>query len=361
MKLEQLTIINFKNFDSFELKPAPKFNCFTGPNGIGKTNLLDAIYYLSFAKSFLQSADKLHIKHGEDYFALNGKFTRKEEIEEIACSVKKSQKKVFKRNGKEYDRLSDHIGLIPLVYTAPFDISMVIGGSDTRRRFIDTVISQFDKDYLRKIIKYQRALDQRNQVLKSFSANKHNDEAALEIWDMQLAKTGNEIFEIRNQFANEITPIFNEYYKRISGNRDDVKLIYVSQIFKNSLENLLKNSRQKDILFQYTTSGIHKDDLEFMLDEYLIRKTGSQGQQKTFVLALKLAQFDYIKQKTGLKPILLLDDIFDKLDSFRINTLIEIVSDNNFGQIFLTDTNYERTLKLVDKISEDSKLVCLEN
>lgn len=361
MILEQLTIINFKNFEAFELKPASKFNCFTGPNGVGKTNLLDAIYFLSFAKSFLQSADKLHIKHGEDFFAINGKFNSKNNTEEIACSVKRTQKKVFKRNGKEYDRLSEHIGLIPLVYTAPFDINMVQGGSDTRRRFTDTVISQFNKDYLKKIIAYQRALEQRNQLLKEFSINKYHDEAALEIWDMQLTSYGNEIFRIRQEFSEEITPIFNKFYRDISNNKDNVSLKYISQLQNTTQEELFKNSRKKDIIFQYTTTGVHKDELDFLLDKHLIRKIGSQGQQKTYVLALKLAQFEYIKQKTGLKPILLLDDIFDKLDIYRVNTLIEIVSDSSFGQIFLTDTNYERTQKLIDNISEDSKLINLES
>jgi DNA replication and repair protein RecF len=361
MILDKLALINFKNFESFELDPAKKFNCFIGANGVGKTNLLDAIYYLSFSKSFLQGNDKQHIKHNEDFFMLNGKFSHNEQSEEIACTVKHGQTKIFKRNGKEYDKLSQHIGLIPLVYTAPLDINIVQNGSDIRRRFIDTVISQFNKDYLRNIISYQRALEQRNQLLKQFNGRTQNDESALEIWDMQLATYGNEIFKHRMAFATDITPIFNKYYQNISQQREKLSLNYKSQLMLDSIENLLLKTRSKDIMMQYTSTGIHKDDLEFMLGDNLLRKFGSQGQQKTFVLALKLAQFEYIQQKTQRKPILLLDDIFDKLDASRVEAIIKIVSNDDFGQVFITDTNYERTANLLEKTSGQSKLITLGN
>ena len=359
MELSKLSLINFKNFDTFDLEPVSKFNCFVGYNGVGKTNLLDSIYYLSFTKSFLQANDKQHIKFGHDFFMINGEFIREDKTEDIACTVKHGQKKIFKRNGKEYDKLSEHIGLLPIVYSAPFDINIVQGGSETRRRFTDTVISQFNKDYLRHLISYQRAIDQRNQLLKSNSHKDNSSESSLEAWDMQLIKHGNEIFSARQSFTEEITPIFNKYYKQISLNRDQVSFKYVSQLHQDSFEKLLINSRERDKYLQYTTTGIHKDETKFLLGEHLLRKIGSQGQQKSYVLALKLAQYEYIAKKTEHSPILLLDDIFDKLDGTRVEAIIELVSKDDFGQIFVTDTNLKRLDKLMNRVKSKSKVINL--
>ncbi|MBT3742331.1 MAG: DNA replication/repair protein RecF [Polaribacter sp.] len=347
MYLQKISLVNFKNLESQSFDFQQKINCFVGDNGVGKTNVLDAIYYLSFAKSYFNSVAVQNIKHGEAFFMVEGDYVLNDRNEKIVCSLKRGQKKVLKRNGKNYDKFSEHIGQIPLVIISPADRDLVTDGSDTRRKFIDGVISQQNKKYLQNLIAYNKVLTQRNALLKYFAANRTFDALNLSVYDDQLANYGAEIYTIRKAFLEEFIPIFNAKYQIISGDKEVVNLIYKSQLNNFSISDLLKQSLEKDKILQYTTSGIHKDDLSFEIGEYPIKKFGSQGQQKSYLIALKLAQFEFIKQQSNVVPILLLDDIFDKLDEKRVSQIIDLVNDDEFGQIFITDTHSERTENIV--------------
>ena len=347
MYLQKISLVNFKNLESQSFDFQQKINCFVGDNGVGKTNVLDAIYYLSFAKSYFNSVAVQNIKHGEAFFMVEGDYVLNDRNEKIVCSLKRGQKKVLKRNGKNYDQFSEHIGQIPLVIISPADRDLVTDGSDTRRKFIDGVISQQNKKYLQNLIAYNKVLTQRNALLKYFAANRTFDALNLSVYDDQLANYGAEIYTIRKAFLEEFIPIFNAKYQIISGDKEVVNLIYKSQLNNFSISDLLKQSLEKDKILQYTTSGIHKDDLSFEIGEYPIKKFGSQGQQKSYLIALKLAQFEFIKQQSNVVPILLLDDIFDKLDEKRVSQIIDLVNDDEFGQIFITDTHSERTENIV--------------
>lgn len=352
MHLQSLSLLNFKNCTEVSLSFCPGINCFLGNNGQGKTNLLDAIYYLSFCKSFFSASDSQNIFHGENFFMVQGKYIINEQESEVYCGVKRNQKKVFKRNKKEYERLADHIGLFPLIMIAPEDIDIITGGSEERRKFIDGLISQFDKVYLNNLLEYQRALTQRNALLKHFVEKNIFDEGAIEIWDEQLIEKGNYIYEKRNSTLQQLIPVFQHYYETITRGKEKVSLLYHSQLQQKDFNTLLKESRKKDRILQYTSHGIHKDDLEFLLGEYPLKRQGSQGQQKSYLIALKLAQYDFIKQMTKTTPILLLDDIFDKLDENRVMQIIEMVLAHNFGQIFITDTSLERMAKVLSAAGE---------
>ncbi|QTE23466.1 DNA replication/repair protein RecF [Polaribacter cellanae] len=347
MYLQKLSLVNFKNIESQSFDFQQKINCFVGDNGVGKTNVLDAIYYLSFAKSYFNSVAIQNIRHGEGFFMIEGDYLLKDRNEKIVCSLKKGQKKVLKRNGKSYDKFSEHIGQLPLVIISPADRDLVTEGSDTRRKFIDGVISQQNKKYLQDLIAYNKVLSQRNALLKYFAANRTFDALNLSVYDEQLSDYGSKIYEVRKTFLEEFIPIFNQKYQIISGNKERVNLIYKSQLHDFSMQDLMRKSLEKDKILQYTTSGIHKDDLSFEIGEYPIKKFGSQGQQKSYLIALKLAQFDFIKQQSEVIPILLLDDIFDKLDENRVLQIIELVNNDEFGQIFITDTHSERTENIV--------------
>jgi DNA replication and repair protein RecF len=343
MYLQKLSLINFKNIESQSFDFQEKINCFVGQNGVGKTNVLDAIYYLSFAKSYFNAVALQNIRHGEGFFMVEGDYFLNNRKEKIICSLKRGQKKVLKRNGKSYEKFSEHIGQLPLVIISPADRDLVTEGSDTRRKFMDGVISQQNKSYLKDLISYNKVLSQRNALLKYFAANRTFDALNLNVYDEQLSEYGARIYEVRKLFLAEFIPIFNEKYQVISGNKEIVNLKYKSQLHDFSMQALLKNSLEKDKIIQYTTSGIHKDDLSFEIDNYAIKKFGSQGQQKSYLIALKLAQFEFIKQQSKVTPILLLDDIFDKLDESRVSQIIALVSKDTFGQIFITDTHAERT------------------
>ncbi|MFK8059517.1 MAG: DNA replication/repair protein RecF [Polaribacter sp.] len=352
MHLQKISLVNFKNLTSQSFDFQEKINCFVGNNGVGKTNVLDAIYYLSFAKSYFNSVAVQNIKHGESFFMVEGDYFLNDRNEKIVCSLKKGQKKVLKRNGKSYDKFSDHIGQIPLVIVSPADRDLVTEGSDTRRKFIDGVISQQNKKYLQDLIAYNKVLSQRNALLKYFAANRTFDAVNLSVYNEQLTEYGSRIYEVRKEFLEKFIPIFNEKYQVISGDKERVNLLYKSQLHDFTIDVLLLKSLEKDKILQYTTSGIHKDDLSFEIGEYPIKKFGSQGQQKSYLIALKLAQFEFIKQQSKVTPILLLDDIFDKLDESRVSQIINLVNDDTFGQIFITDTHSERTeniLKQGDK------------
>jgi len=361
MNLQDLSLINFKNYSEVELNFSSKINCFIGQNGVGKTNLLDAIYYLSMCKSYLNPIDSQNIKYEEDFFVIQGKYLYKEANESIYCGIKRNKKKQFKRNKKEYQKLADHIGLLPIVMISPMDNNLILDGSDERRKFMDGVISQYDKEYLDSLIRYNRALVQRNKLLKDFYQTRSFDEDTLDIWDEQLIVLGEKIHSVRVKFVEELIPIFQEYYTKISGNKEQVQLVYDSQLFEGEYRDLIKNAIGKDRVVQHTSVGIHKDDLILTLEKYPIKKAGSQGQQKTFLVSLKLAQFDFIKQISGIKPILLLDDIFDKFDRQRVKQIIELVSENHFGQIFITDTSQDRLEEILKDVNIEFKLFSIDS
>lgn len=356
MFLEQISIVNFKNCTQVELVFSAKINCFTGRNGAGKTNILDAIHYLSFCKSFFNPIDSQNIRHNENFFIIQGNYIKDNNKDVVYCGQKANQKKQFKCNKKEYARLADHIGLFPLVMISPTDINLILEGSEERRRFLDSIISQFDKSYLDNLINYNKALNHRNRLLKDFYSLNFIDNESLEIWDDQLSSFGMQIYFKRVEFLKEFLPIFQKYYHFISLGNETVQLIYHSQIHEKDLSLLLKENVQRDLTAQFTTIGIHKDDLILNLGDYPIKKTGSQGQQKTYLVALKLAQFDFIKDVTGFKPILLLDDIFDKLDTTRVKQIIKLVAEDHFGQIFITDTSHEHIEKILIETKIDYKI-----
>ena len=347
MYLRKLSIVNFKNIESQTFDFQPKINCFVGNNGVGKTNVLDAIYYLSFSKSYFNTVAIQNINHNASFFMIEGDYLIDNRSEKIVCSLKKGQKKVLKRNDKTYEKFSEHVGQFPLVIISPADRDLVTEGSDTRRKFMDGVISQQNKQYLNDLISYNKVLTQRNALLKYFAANRTFDVVNLSVYDDQLSEYGARIYEVRKQFLAAFIPIFNQKYQIISGESERVNLLYKSQLHDFNIKELLKKSLEKDKILQFTTAGIHKDDLSFDIGEYPIKKFGSQGQQKSYLIALKLAQFEFVKQKSRITPIVLLDDIFDKLDENRVSQIVELVNNDEFGQIFITDTHPERTENIV--------------
>jgi DNA replication and repair protein RecF len=356
MHLKTLNLINYKNFKNQTFEFNSKVNCFVGSNGVGKTNILDAIYHLSFGKSYFNPITSQNIKHGEDFFVVDGRYSKDLKEEKIIVSLKKGGKKVIKRNSKSYNRFSDHIGLLPLVIISPVDRDLITEGSDLRRKFIDGVISQNDKIYLDQIIRYNKILFQRNSLLKQFYLSRTFDHDTIEIYDEQLSKIGNLIFNKRKEFLELFSPIFFEKYSIISNNKEKVNLNYKSQLKNHRLQDLLISNIEKDKVLQYTSAGTHKDDIEFLIGNYPIKKFGSQGQQKSFLIALKLAQYEVLKAKSGNSPILLLDDIFDKLDSERVKQIIKMVNDSNFGQLFISDTDAKRTENVVKSAHDNYEI-----
>ncbi|MBN1132905.1 MAG: DNA replication/repair protein RecF [Bacteroidales bacterium] len=353
MYLKSLSLLNFKNYEQVDIPLSEKINCFVGENGVGKTNILDAIHYLSLCKSSMNPVDTQNILHERDFMVIQGIFVRKEKEENIFCSVRHQKKKQFKRNGKEYDRLSEHIGLLPLVMISPNDTELINGGSEERRRFINGVIAQYDNLYLENLIQYNRALSQRNKLLKDFNASGRFPPDLLEVWDEQLIRYGIPVHEARTKFIERMIPVFREYYQMVSGGKEQVSLKYHSQLNSRDFPSGIRKSLEKDRVLQYSTFGIHKDDLDMQLEDYPLKKVGSQGQQKTYLVALKLAEFEFIRQTMTIPPILLLDDIFDKFDEFRVKQIIKLVAENNFGQIFITDTNENRLFDILKEIPAD--------
>ncbi|MCO6175537.1 DNA replication and repair protein RecF [Flavobacterium sp. NRK F10] len=356
MFLKQLTLLNYKNISQQNFDFDTKINCFVGKNGIGKTNILDSIYHLAYGKSYFNPLAVQNIKHDEDFFLLDAVFLKNDKEEKVSCSLKRGQKKVIKRNNKAYEKIAEHIGLIPLVIISPADNDLIAEGSDVRRKFIDGVISVLDQSYLNQLLQYQKLIAQRNALLKYFALNQTFDQDTLTVYNEQLAPLGNTIFEKRKQFLENFITIFTKYYDLISDKAESVGLVYQSQLKEESLENLLQNGIAKDRAAQYTNFGIHKDDLSFEIDGYPIKKFGSQGQQKSFLIALKLAQFEFIKEKSGELPLLLFDDIFDKLDEFRVTKIINMVNNDTFGQIFISDTHPDRTEKIVQQTHQTYKI-----
>jgi DNA replication and repair protein RecF len=354
MILQRISILQYKNIEQAELSFSPNLNCFFGSNGVGKTNLLDAVYFLSFCKSAGNPIDSQNIRHEQDFFVIQGFYERADGTpEEIYCGMKRRQKKQFKRNKEEYHRLSDHIGLIPLVLVSPADAVLIAGGSEERRKLMDVVISQYDKAYLDALIRYNKALEQRNTLLKSAGSP---DETLLDIWEETMATCGATLYAKRAAFIEDFVPLFQKYYDFIAQGQEVVSLSYKSHAAEGSLREQLRDSRPRDLVMGFSLCGVHKDELTMLLGGFPIKREGSQGQNKTYLTALKLAQADFLKHIGLPTPILLLDDIFDKLDAARVEQIIKLVSGDSFGQIFITDTNREHLDEILRAVGKDYKM-----
>ena len=356
MILEKLSVINYKNIATATLELSPKINCLIGQNGVGKTNVLDAIYFLSFCHSANNPIDSQVIRHGEEFFMLEGNY---DEDLHITAAMKKGAKKHFKRNKKEYKRLSEHIGQIPIVVVAPSDTLLIEGGSEERRRLMDMVISQYDRSYIDAMNRYNKALQQRNALLKQ---EEEPDNEVISLFEEQMAMEGEKIYQRRKAFIEELTPIFQRIHETISENREQVSLTYLSHCQRGPLLEVIQRDRFKDRAVGYSLHGIHRDDLEFTLGGHPMKREGSQGQNKTFVIALKLAQFDFLKRTNSkTTPLLLLDDIFDKLDARRVEQIIKLVGGDEFGQIFITDTNRDHLDRILASSEHDYRIFHVEN
>ncbi len=348
--LDRLALYNFKNYEEAELNFSSPVVCFLGNNGSGKTNLLDAIYYLSFTKSFFNPADTQNITSGHDQGSITGEFKRGDMPELVSCGIRKNHRKVMKRNFKEYEKLAEHIGLLPAVIVTPYDIELIWEGSEERRRFIDTTISQYSKTYLDQLLQYNHVLAQRNNLLKSFAMRGGFSADVLEPWDYQLADKAQFIHTQRELFLKEFIPTFTEIYEIISSGKEQPQLVYESELNTRNMMDMLAASQEKDRILERTTCGIHKDDLDFQLNGFSLKKYASQGQQKSFLFALKLAQYALLRNHTGTSPILMLDDLFDKVDEQRVHQILLWLKENNVGQVFITDTHTERIPAILQRM-----------
>ena len=356
MILSNISILNYKNIADAELVFSPNINCFIGDNGEGKTNLLDAVYFLSFTHSMFSNIDSQMMRHGSDFFMLKGSYLHDdgETSEEVYAGMKRGVKKQFKRNNKAYKRLSEHIGLVPLIIVSPDDVMLVGGGSEERRKLLDIVIAQYDNTYIFYLVRYNKALQQRNALLKM---DEEPDETLLMLWEEEMAVNGEEVYKRRNDFVERFIPVFNDISTRISGEKEEVSLKYISHCQRGRLLDVIQRDRLRDRAVGYSLHGIHRDDLEMLIDGYPMRREGSQGQTKTYVIALKLAQFGFLRStESRTTPLLLLDDIFDKLDSQRVENIINIVSSDDFGQIFITDTNRDHLDRILASSQSDYKI-----
>ncbi len=356
MIIRKLSLYNFKNHQEQHFEFSPQINCFVGNNGVGKTNILDALHYLSVAKSFLGNTDYNNIKSLEDFFTIEAEIYDGEKDTNLKIQQPKETKKLVKKNDKLYSRLADHIGFLPSVIISPYDSNLISDAGESRRKFLDSMISQTDSDYLFNLIQYQKTIQQRNALLKSFAKNRYFDRESLEIYNEPLTKFGQKIFEKRRDFTQLMIPFIQNYYRIISHQNEEISVQYKSDLWETEFSHLLNENLEKDRILTYTSKGIHKDDLIFEMNGTAMRKTASQGQQKSFLIALKLSQMNRIKELTQKTPILLLDDIFDKLDDSRVAQLIHLVNQEHFGQIFITDTSKERTENVVKRINEESKI-----
>lgn len=354
MYLKKITISGFKNISGTDINFSPKLNCITGMNGAGKTNLLDAVYYLSMTKSYFSGLDMHTIAYEMDMCRVAGEYSRDDETTDlISFTLERAGAKQFKRNSKNYSRLSDHIGMIPIVMVSPYDNCLINESGEERRKFINSILSQLDNEYLRRVQNYNQLLSQRNKLLKT-------DNLSIDLLDTfseRLSWNAAYIFEKRAEFVEKLFPIVNKYYNMLSGGKEAINIEYKSDLINESnesLEELLKKNREKDRLFKYTTVGIQRDDLIFNMNGHLFRVCGSQGQQKSFLISLKLAQFEIMREMHKRVPLLLLDDVFDKLDMSRVESLLNMVSSNFFGQIFITDSNKVRVQEILSKINGSS-------
>lgn len=354
MILKKLSLLNYRNIESADLVFSDKINCFIGMNGEGKTNILDSIFFLSFTKSTASSQDSANIRHGEDMMMVQGTYDLNGSEEVVSIGLKMHQKKSVKRNQKAYKKLSEHIGMFPLVIVSPRDSELIVGGSEERRRFMDLVISQYDAEYIGLLSSYNRALQQRNSLLK---AEEEPADDVISVYEDMMAMYGEMIFEKRRSFIEELVPLFQKFYGTISGEGEEVGLVYTSHCQRGPLLDMIRRDRMKDRVMGYSLHGVHKDELEMTLGGFPIKREGSQGQSKTYLVALKLAQY-YFLSRAGKKtaPLLLLDDIFDKLDSSRVENIVRLVSGESFGQIFITDTNRENMDLLLERCDGDYRL-----
>ena len=360
MILKKISILNFKNIREASLELSPKMNCLIGHNGVGKTNFLDALFYLSFCKSSLNPVDSQIMTHDSDFFMVEGLYEDESGKQtDVYCGMKRGTKKHFKRDKKEYKRLSQHIGLIPLIMASPGDSSIISGGSEERRRFMDIVISQYDSVYIDALSAYNKALLQRNALLKM---ENEPDAALLDIWEEEMARNGEVVYAKRRAFVEEFVPVFQKIYAVISGGKERVSLTYVSHCQRGPLLDVIRRDRFKDRAVGYSLHGVHRDELEMMRDGYMMKREGSQGQNKTYVLSLKLAQFDFLcRTASKTTPLLLLDDIFDKLDAQRVEQIVKLVSGDGFGQIFVTDTNRDHLDRILHNGCFDYKLFYVDD
>ncbi|AHM61797.1 recF protein [Flammeovirgaceae bacterium 311] len=356
MHLQKLELLNFKNYPDLTLDFSPDINCLVGANGSGKTNLLDAIYYLSLTKSAFHATDAHSIKHEEELMVIRGWFKREESVDTVQCSLQQGQRKLVMRNRKEYERLSEHVGRYPIVLIAPNDTDVIREGSEVRRRFFDGILSQVDAHYLQNLLRYNHALKQRNSLLKTFSEQGRVQYDLLEPFTLQLLQYGVPLLERRRHFMQEYMPLFEHHYRNLTDGQESVFIRYETNLDANKPEKLMQDNVQRDVALQRTRIGVHRDDYVFEIDSFSLKKYGSQGQQKSFLIALKLAQFDLLREHKGFKPILLLDDIFDKLDDKRMARLMELVSGHAFGQLFVTDARPERSARLFKDLS-DSEVI----
>lgn len=361
MFLKNLQLHQFKNHSESKFTFTKPVNCFVGSNGAGKTNILDAIHYLSQTKSYFNHIDSQNIQFKQAYFMLKGTFDKDGSTSEIQCNLKEGEAKSVQKNNKKYIRFSEHIGQFPVIIISPTDTNLILEESEVRRKYLDSSIAQYKQSYLQVLIQYNKALKQRNALLKQFNDKGYYDAITLEIYDKQLIEHGNIIHRERKEFLKQLTPVFNKYYSEISAGNEVVDLEYKSQLNDDDFSALLLASNSKDRISKTTQVGTHKDDIFFKMNAHSIKKIGSQGQQKSFLIALKLAQFDFIKKQLGFKPILLLDDIFDKLDDHRILKLISFVNKNVFGQVFITDTHAERSAAILTKAGITYSIYTIEN
>lgn len=356
MQVKSVTISQFKNLKEVGISFSSRFNCFVGNNGAGKTNVLDALYLLSMTKSFFTSVDGMNVRHGDDFFSVRGSYLRCGEELELLCSYSAASKKSFKKNGKQYERLSDHIGYVPLVMISPEDNELIDGGSEVRRRWLDMAVSQSNTDYLVTLMKYNKVLLHRNTLLKGLNGVLPRDCSLIDVLDERLVEFGNAVTAWREEFLVQFGPIFNSYYSKISSDREQVELRYKSSFASSNFETSLKDNLRRDCALGYTSVGVHRDDLTMLLSDYPVKNVGSQGQKKSFIIALKFALYDWLKSKKGVKPLLLLDDIFDKLDPTRVQSILNIVGSDEFGQIFITDTRRESVERMLLSIGADYKM-----
>lgn len=356
MHLQQLHLVNFKNYEDSELQLSEGINCFVGRNGSGKTNLLDAVHYLSICKSYMNPVDRQNIRFDQAFFVIQGEWIKDDQNIHIHCAVKQGAKKVFRRNKKEYEKLADHVGQFPAVMISPYDRDLISEGSEFRRKWMDGIISQFDRSYLELIQRYAKILAQRNALLKNMAEHRLFDRESIEVWDHQMVEIGERIHERRKEFVEEFIPVFQKHYKSIGGGAEEVGLTYRSQLNEASFKTLLEQNEMKDAHTRYTNAGIHRDDLIFEINGHPIRKFGSQGQQKSFLIALRLAQYEWLKNHLNTRPVLLLDDIFDKLDHERVERLIRLVADQFFGQVLITDTDRDRVERIMKENDLDARI-----
>lgn len=356
MHVEKLSIVNFKNYRKVELELSPEINCFVGSNGAGKTNLLDAIHYLSMCRSYLNPIDSQNILFEEQFFVIQGLWVKESSSDQIYCGVKKGTKKVFKKNKVQYEKLAEHIGSYPSVMISPYDRNLITEGGELRRKWMDGIIAQFDRDFLNDLVKYGKVLDQRNALLKNMADFGFFNRDSIEVWDEQLVMYGQRIFSARSAFLDEFVSVFQKYYDDLSDSKETVGLEFKSHLLEGDFLTQLKAAERQDHRKQYTTIGVHKDDLMFTINGHPVKKFGSQGQQKSYLIALKLAQFEWLTTHLNVKPVMLLDDIFDKLDNKRVGRLMELVSDNSFGQVLVTDTDEDRVKRIFDSINLPFKL-----